>query len=49
MKKKKPRKVKKYRCRVIDAYGPECGSAKGKISLAVSFGVKPEFDPVGKW
>lgn len=48
MKKKKPRKVKKYRCRVIDAYGPECGSAKGKISLAVCFG-RGEWDPVGKF
>ena len=49
-KKKLPyKKRKSYKCRVIDAYGPECGSGKGKISLAVCFGTKPEFDPIGKW
>ena len=46
--KKKKRKVKKYRCKVIDAYGPACSAGHGKISIAVTFG-RELTDPIGKW
>jgi hypothetical protein len=46
--KKKKRKVKKDRCKVIDAYGPACSAGHGKISIAVTFG-RELTDPIGKW